>query len=217
MSAFFKPLLTVTALAALLAAGAASAQSRDPRVHDRGPAPSGHLVLDARYHHDHYYPARGFVAPIVPRGSVSIAFGGGSYWYGGGVWYQPWGGRYRVVMPPVGIIVPLLPYDYVSLRVGGAPYYYANGVYYSAAPGGYVVVNPPAQADAAVAQPSPPPAPARPDPIYYPRNKQTVEQQEDDVRECNRWATSQPAAMNDASVFARSVEACMDGRGYTSR
>jgi len=79
------------------------------------------------------------------------------------------------------------------------------------------VVNPPAQADAAVAQPSPPPAPARPDPIYYPRNKQTVEQQEDDVRECNRWATSQPAAMNDASVFARSVEACMDGRGYTSR
>ena len=209
----FKPLVLAAAL--LMAGTAATADQRD---HDRGPVrASGHLVLDARYHHDHYYPARGFVAPIVPRGSVSIAFGGGSYWYGGGVWYQPWAGRYRVIMPPVGIIVPLLPYDYVSLRVGGLPYYYANGVYYSAASGGYEVVNAPPQADDAVAQPSPPPAPARPDPIYYPRTGQSVEQKEADVRECNRWATSQPSAMNDANVFARSVEACMDGRGYTSR
>ena len=207
-----KPLILV---AALLMATSAMADR-----HRTGPGPvrgQGHMVLDGRYHHDHYYPSRGFIAPVLPRGSLSIGFGGSSYWFNGGVWYQPWAGHFRVIVPPIGIVLPLLPYDYVSLRVGGLPYYYANGVYYSSAPGGYVVVNPPAQADAAVAQPSPPPAPPRPDPIYYPRNQQPPEQKEADIQGCNRWATSQPSAMNDAGVFARAVEACMDGRGYTSR
>jgi hypothetical protein len=191
------------------------AAQADPHEHDR--SYPGRMVYDTRYHHDHYYPAAGFVAPGLPRGSLSIGFGGGSYWFSGGVWYQPWGGRFRVIVPPVGIIVPLLPYDYVTLRVGGVPYYYANGVYYGAAPGGYVVVNPPPQADGAVAQPSSPPAAPRPDPIFYPRTGQTAEQTEADRQECNRWATSQPSAMNDATVFSRAVDACMDGRGYTVR
>ncbi len=59
--------------------------------------------------------------------------------------------------------------------------------------------------------------PARGAPVVYPRHGQSAEQQEFDSRECNRWATTQSAAMADAGVFQRAVEACMDGRGYTLR
>lgn len=65
-------------------------------------------------------------------------------------------------------------------------------------------------------QPAPPP-PRAAVPIIYPRNGQSSVQLEGDSRECNRWATTQQAAMSDASVFQRAVEACMDGRGYTMR
>ncbi|MGM9480641.1 hypothetical protein ACS5PN_05540 [Roseateles sp. NT4] len=61
------------------------------------------------------------------------------------------------------------------------------------------------------------PAPSRAVPIIYPRNGQSAPQLEADSRECNRWATTQQAAMSDAGVFQRAVEACMDGRGYTMR
>jgi hypothetical protein len=63
----------------------------------------------------------------------------------------------------------------------------------------------------------PAPAPSRAVPIIYPRNGQSSAQLEADSRECNRWATTQQAAMSDAGVFQRAVEACMDGRGYTMR
>jgi hypothetical protein len=71
--------------------------------------------------------------------------------------------------------------------------------------------------------PLPPPAqivyqpvlPGRAEPVIYPRNGQSAEQLEFDRRECNRWATTQQAAMQDTSVFNRAVDACMDGRGYT--
>ncbi|RZL37776.1 MAG: hypothetical protein EOP35_07635 [Rubrivivax sp.] len=73
-----------------------------------------------------------------------------------------------------------------------------------------------------VPQPAPQPvapvyAPSRDEPVIYPRNGQSNAQLEADQRECNRWATTQPAAMADASIFRRAVEACMDGRGYTLR
>jgi hypothetical protein len=77
-----------------------------------------------------------------------------------------------------------------------------------------------------VVQPAPvvvdavPPAPAqasRPDPVIYPRNGQSAQQTETDRQGCNRWATTQPQALADSSVFLRAVDACMDGRGYTTR
>lgn len=81
--------------------------------------------------------------------------------------------------------------------------------------------------DVVYAAPPPPPpvvytpapvyAPSRPAPVIYPRNGQSNAQLEADQRECNRWATTQQAAMADAGVFQRAVEACMDGRGYTLR
>ena len=91
-------------------------------------------------------------------------------------------------------------------------------------PPGYVVVDPPpvyyAPPAPVVASPPPPvvaPAPVPPDPIFYPRNGQSAEQMEVDRRACNQWATTQPQAMADASVFQRATLACMDGRGYTAR
>ena len=195
------------------------APPRPPRPSTTRPVPRPPpppLHLDQRYRHDHYYPSRGYVVPALPSGSIGLSFGSGNLFFHGGVWFEPRGGRFMVVAPPIGLFVPTLPPAYVSLWIGGAPYYYANGVYYAPAPGqGYSVVAPPPGAEAA--QPTAPTAKPPPDPIIYPRNGQSVEQTEIDRRECNRWATTLPSALADAAVFQRAVAACMDGRGYTVR
>ena len=75
-------------------------------------------------------------------------------------------------------------------------------------------------ATVATVAPAPPPPPApTPPPPACPAEMVLVEGSYcTDVRQdCNRWATSQPTAMNDAGVFNRAVEACMDGRGYSMR
>ncbi|RZJ04828.1 MAG: hypothetical protein EOP39_20500 [Rubrivivax sp.] len=203
-----KPLVSALSVALLVLSGTAAQAEVHARVNIG-------MVFDNRYHHDHYYPARGYVARRVPHGAVIVGAGPHRYWFHGGVWYQPYGPRYRVVAPPVGVVIPLLPPAYVTVTLGGAPYYYANGVYYRAVPEGYAVVTPPADAQTAQVQPAPAPAPPKAEPIIYPRNGQSPEQQENDRRDCNRWATTQPNAQADASVFNRAVEACMDGRGYT--
>lgn len=225
-----RPLLQRSLLALLLlGTGLLALQQPALAQHHGGPGPGGgprevhgRMVFDNRFHHDRYYPAPGFVAPALPRSSVSIVFGSDRFFFDSGVWYRPYGPRWRVVVPPVGIVVPVLPPAYVSLRVGGLPYYYANGIYYTTVIGGpgYVVVAPPPNAEPAPAAPvlvQPAPLPPRPEPIIYPRNGQGQAQLEADRQECNRWATTQPAAMQDSSVFNRAVEACMDGRGYTMR
>jgi hypothetical protein len=89
---------------------------------------------------------------------------------------------------------------------------------YAPSPGqGYVVVAPPAGADTAQPVAAAPAPRALPEPIVYPRAGQSAVQTEADRQECNRWATTQASALADASVFQRSVAACMDGRGYTVR
>ena len=47
------------------------------------------------------------VAPSsgLPPGAMFV---GGRYWFHGGVWYQPWGSSFRVIVPPIGIVVPIL-------------------------------------------------------------------------------------------------------------
>jgi hypothetical protein len=206
----------VTALACL-SAPAWGQDHADRRGHAPGSARVPQLQLDQRYHHDHYYPPRGYAMRALPGGSISIAFGGGNYFFHGGVWFRPSGGRFVVVLPPIGIMLPLLPPAYATLWIGGAPYYYANGVYYAPAPGGYAVVPPPPGAEAAQPAPPPPAPKAPPEPIIYPRNGQSAAQTEADRQDCNRWATTQPSAMADREVFQRAVAACMDARGYTVR
>jgi hypothetical protein len=211
--------LAILFVSSVLLASSAGALAQERSGHrGREPARTQRLQLDERYHHDHYYPPRGYLVPVLPRGSISVGFGGGNYFFHGGVWFRPHGGRFIVAVPPIGIVVPLLPPAYATLWIGGAPYYYANGVYYAPAPGsGYAVVAPPPGADAAQPAPPPPAPKPAPDPIIYPRNGQNPAQTEADRQECNRWATTQPSAMADASVFQRAVAACMDGRGYTMR
>ena len=102
----------------------------------------------------------------------------------------------------IGIGVPYFYGGYASPWVG-----YPAPVYVVPPPAGY-------------AEPPAPPVPAAkapPEPIFYPRQGQNGAQLEADRQECNRWATTQPAAMADASVFHRATLACMDARGYTSR
>lgn len=202
-----------SALAAALLVAGSAALAQDRHREPPRPPPGPHL--DERYHHDHWYPPRGYVMPVLPRGAVGVRFRDGQFFFHGGVWYRASGPRFVVTVPPFGIVLPLLPPAYVTLWIGGAPYYYANGVYYRPVPGsGYEVVEPPP--GAAAAQPAAPAASAPPpDPVIYPRNGQSAAQTETDRQECNRWATTQPQAVADASVFQRAVAACLEGRGYT--
>jgi hypothetical protein len=109
----------------------------------------------------------------------------------------------------------------LGIGIGVARHYYGPPWY-----PGYVVVEPPPLAyyespprlpayEPPVARM--PAAPRAPDPIFYPRDGQSAAQIEADRQACNRWATTQPSAMADASVFHRATLACMDGRGYSSR
>ncbi len=155
------------------------------------------------------------------RGSVSVDLSvglplGGAY-YGGPVYGGP---AYGV--PAYGTVYGGLPYGAVNVQIGGARYWRHGGVYYRPWGPRYVVVAPPVVLAAApvVVAAGPPPvivSPSKADPIIYPRSGQDAQQTEADRQECNRWATTQPAAMADATVFQRAVEACMDGRGYSMK
>lgn len=134
--------------------------------------------------------------------------GGGGGWHGGGhVIYRGGGWGWD-------------PFWGVGLGLGlglaaTAPYYYDPGVVYVSPPVYYPP--PPVYVTPQAAPAAPAPAAAAPDPIFYPRNGQGAAQVEADRQECNRWATTQPRAMSDASIFQRATLACMDGRGYTAR
>jgi hypothetical protein len=118
----------------------------------------------------------------------------------------------------------------VGYRGGGHRGGYYRGGGWGWGWGGLVLATPWIYGPVVVAQPStviienqPQPAaslpapPARPEPVIYPRNGQTAEQTEADRQACNRWATTQPAALSDSTVFMRAVDACLDGRGYTTK
>ena len=225
--------LTLTAL--VFGSGATWAQERDRRG----------FVLDYRYGHNHYYPRHGYVVGVVPEGSLMLNYSGLNWYYHAGIWFRPTGPRYVVSPPPIGIVVPVLPPAYSTVMIAGVAYYYANGVYYSPVPSGYAVVSPPSGGDSVEPMPVPvgeipgttrplpgtgapvtvsPQVPldasrprVLPEPIVYPRSGQSPVQTQQDRQECNQWASSQPNASNDAMIFRRALEACMDGRGYTIR
>ena len=129
--------------------------------------------------------------------------GGG--WHGGGGHGWGWGPAFGVAL---GVDLALL---------SSSPYYYGPGYGYDYAYPRTVVVAPPPVVYAQSATPAPANSSSNAEPIYYPRNGQSAEQTESDIRACNSWATTQPKAMADASVFHRATGACMDGRGYTMR
>lgn len=119
-----------------------------------------------------------------------------------------------------GAPVAALPSGAVSVGYGPRRYWYGHGMWYRPWGPSYVIVAPPVGYAVPTVTPEPPPVSVpstRPDPVIYPRNGQSAQQTEGDRQECNRWAVTQPAAVADASVFQRAVEACMDGRGYTMK
>ena len=126
---------------------------------------------------------------------------GGAYRHGGGYWG------------------PGLFFGGVALGVGLGAYNYGYGYGYPGYPG-YVVVEPaPVYLPVPVQQidQTQPAQRLAPDPVIYPRNGQSAAQTEADRLDCNRWATTLPSAMADASIFNRATAACMDGRGYSIR
>jgi len=186
-------------------------------------------VLDQRYNHGRYYPPLGTVRPSLSGEYRPYYRGGDRYYFNGGVWYAPRGPGFVVVRPPPGLVINVLPPYYSTVWFAGTPYYYADIVYYTWQPdqNGYAVVDPPDNAD----QPSNAPDAAPPgtdDPIVYPKNGQTKDQQAADQFECHNWARTQtgfdptqPGGGVQASDIDRSrsnynraMSACLQGRGY---
>ena len=117
-----------------------------------------HWKFDDRFHHNHYYPQRGYAVRALPPGRVVVRFRNEPFFFHAGVWYRQTGPSFVVVRPPIGIVVPVLPPAYSSVVVAGVPYYYANEVYYVQQPDGYAVTEAP---EGMVEQSAPgaPPAP----------------------------------------------------------
>ena len=122
-----------------------------------------------------------------------------------------------------GSVYSTLPRGAISVTIGGGRYWRHGGAYYRPWGPNWMMVAPPVVLAAplmfeTVRDDSPlPVAPSKMDPVIYPRNGQNAQQTEADRQQCNRWATTQPAALAEASVFHRAVEACMDGRGYSMK
>jgi hypothetical protein len=241
-------LLSVTLLLAgplVSLSAAADEHGRDaPRMQGRpdagrpGPAgrPGGRpafdgrgQVLDQRYNHGRYYPPVGTVRPSLPGEYRAYYRGRDRYYFNAGVWYAPRGPGFVVVSPPPGIVISVLPPYYSTVWFAGVPYYYADNTYYTwqSDQNGYAVVDPPSNAD----EPSPPPeAPqsSTDDPIVYPKNGQSKEQQAADQFECHTWARGQTGfdptqagggvpggdADRARSNYNRAMSACLQGRGY---
>jgi hypothetical protein len=172
--------------------------------------------VDQRARNVRAVPPIGYAATGLPRGSIHIAHGGSHYFFDGGVWFRPYGGRYMVIAPPLGIVVPLLPPDYFTLDVNGMPYYYANGTYYATQPGGgySVVAAPPGVAVPVQVGPNVGSLAAL---VVEARNGQSQAQREADQQACNGLAATQPGAAADATLYQRSFAVCMNGLGYTVR
>lgn len=123
-----------------------------------------HKHHDARHNHNHTYPDRGTVIRNLPAGATVVNYGGQSYWFSEGIWFEPHGAAYTVIEPPIGLVVNAIP-PFATAVVGSAGlYFYANDTYYRPRPdlGGYEVVNDPVDSSPAGSAgnvPSPMPAP----------------------------------------------------------
>ena len=185
------------------------------------------VVLDHRYNHDHYYPARGAYVGALPPGARSLTYRGSPYFFQGGAWYRSYGPRYVVVRPPLGISIGILPPFYSTVWFGGVPYYYADDTYYRwrASDRTYEVVEPPAsESSATTAAPA-----ANNDLFIYPKNGQSEQQQATDRYECHSWAKKQTSfdptqplgGVDEAQSSAKRADyqraegACLEARGYT--
>jgi hypothetical protein len=226
--------------ACVLSIGVAQADPHERDHRDRGardfrggPGPRpGWDHRDERFHHDQYYPSRGYYFRDLPRDRVIVTGPRGRYFYSGGVWYSPGPRGYVVIGAPIGTFVPVLPPYYTTVWVGGAPYYYANDTYYMWRDSDqeYEVVDSPPDEGAANTEPPPPQPPAANGDVFiYPKNGQSDEDQARDKYECHKWAQNEsgfdPTQANGGvppeqantkrAAYQRAMGACLEGRGYT--
>ena len=139
----------------------------------------------------------------APVDSQAGPRGRGGYYYGH---YGHYG------HPGWGYGVPFWGGIGLGIGIGLGSYYAVNPGYY---PGYVVTTVPPAAYDVGIAPAQQTTRSPVPDPIVYPNRGQSAAQTEADRQACDRWATTQPSAMADASVFHRATLACLEGRGYT--
>ncbi len=214
--------LFISAALGLSTLGATTMASADSHHSNRQ-----EMRVDDRYNHNRSYPVRGYVYAGLPHGYASVHYHGSPYYYGGGVWYRPYGPQFVVVAPPFGIGVGFLPPYYTTVWFGGVPYYYADQTYYQWYPQRreYVVTQPPTQQPSHVGEASS----ADANVFVYPRNGQSEAQQSTDRYECHAWAVQQSGfdptrpsgGVADSEIEARRSDyrraegACLEGRGYS--
>jgi hypothetical protein len=76
-------------LLAAVAALAVSISLADERPRDHGEREDHHgYVLEQRFHHNRYYPPRGFVVHALPRDFVTFRRPGGEFFFSDGIWYS---------------------------------------------------------------------------------------------------------------------------------
>jgi hypothetical protein len=181
--------------------------------------------LDSRHRHNRYYPRRGEVIQVLPRGYRTIPYRSDRYYFYSGIWYRPYQNRFIVSLPPVGMTLSYLPEYYTTIWVGGLPYYYADGVYYRWLPRDRVYVVTEAPKDTEIVE-----QPEIPDQLFvYPKAGQSEQVQADDRYECHRWSADQtgfdptlpngnvPENLYDSKKadYQRAMKACLEARDYS--
>ena len=210
---------------------------RDRQSHER----HEQRFLDARHHHNRYYPTPGYVVRTLPPQRIVAVHRGAHFYFFDGAWFRADGRYFIAVAAPIGIAIHVLPRFYTRLWIGGVPYYYANSVYYVQSPQGYVVTQPPtgqaiveAPADSSggatdeiIEQPADAQVSQAPADLYvYPARGQNQQRLDTDRNECHAWAVAKAGYdPNHASTgfqigqkrldYDRAISACLEGRGYT--
>ena len=162
-----------------LSSGALLAPAVNAQYHGTGRPPaeerfrSPQRVLDRRFHHDHYYPATGYVVAALPAGHSAITFGGAPFLLSGRCLVPARARRLRG-----GDAARRHRRPHTAARIQhpfdrGAPYDDANDIFYVPAPsGGFMVVAPPPGVENATVQAveggGPPPAPPMSPPMASP-------------------------------------------------
>jgi len=78
-----------------------------------------------------------------PRNGRTLRFGGLSFIFSSGLYYQHLNNAYTVVRPPIGLKIRYLPNGFEDLFINGNHYYFYQGIYYIATGAYYQVVEEP--------------------------------------------------------------------------
>ncbi|MEA9975988.1 hypothetical protein QN415_12975 [Pseudomonas sp. 5S4] len=172
----------------------------------------------------------GYVINRMPDDHSRIGWHGQDYFYSGGYWYRPQGPRYVIVEPPRGVRVHDLPSYSQEVWLGSTLFFVAAGTYYLYQPDtqDYVVSEPPQNVEPIYTPDAQPPREASTysyDPVAYPVNGQSQEQQQQDMYDCHLFGVNQsgfdPQVATYApspqvvDVYRRAMAGCLAGRGYS--